>query len=522
MNGYSEKQIIHLNFFSICPEIFRFQIYRKISDDSEHSDPVDYTIRRYRLPESSHVLPETTFRLYKVSLENREGFEPFIIANNANFFLSNWFLLLSLTRRAEQLGLEINSREGRIDRSLEIVTNKSGVGKEVISIKPYFLSCVRRLGFLLMYRFRKNEDQPFGVDVLKKSLALNSSGSSNANYYLDHFNKVKSFLSSEKYSQLFCLPAMATDESAGTTSLESQQQVKDYLLTPKTYVFREGATKKSQFYGVKECGAYESPPSLGRLVFLFREQDRVFSQEIYKALSGKTYAHTFPGMQRMFGFPMSKDTVSGFSIDNFEYETVQKTIEKYCQRDDAIPVVPVVIVPWSKTDPREDGVCDTHFRLKHQFLQSRIPSQFVSVKQLLQKDRLKWSTSNLGLGIFAKMGGKPWKLVPKTKRCLIIGIGQAQFLQKATGEIRRFYAYSVLTDSSGLYETIRVLANADNEKDYLDGLTNEIQKVIQHHWTSYDHFVLHSPFKIRREHMDRIKQTLDAVASQSDEDKYFL
>ncbi|MCL2347609.1 MAG: hypothetical protein FWC50_05030 [Planctomycetaceae bacterium] len=481
----------------------------------------DCSIKRYRLPESPNDSSNSPYRHYDISIDGLEGFEPCTVSNDTNVHLSIWYLLLSLTRRATQIGLEVNSREGGIDKSIEIVTNKSSIGKEVISIKPYYLSNYRRLGFLMIFRFRKGDAQHFGVEILKKSLALNASGRSNANYYLDHFNKIQSFRSSENFIRLFSLPVESIDGLACTTTLEKQQQVESQLLLPKTYVFRDEAKKKSQFYGVKEFGPYESLPSIGRLVFLFREQDRTFSQDVYRALAGQSYPHTFSGMDQMFGFPMNRDTVSGFPIENFKPETIQRAIENHCQCFDTHPIVPVVIVPWSKTDPRENEVCDDHFRIKHLFLQSRMPSQFISTKQLLQKDNLKWSTSNIGLGIFAKMGGKPWKLVPQTKKCLIIGIGQAQFRQNTTNGIKRYYAYSVLTDSSGLYETIRVLSDSDNESTYLDSLTNEIRNVIMQHQASYDHFVIHSPFKIRREHMERIKKTLEEISLEQGNSKSF-
>lgn len=520
MSKNTNSQSLLLNFFPLHPETFLFQVYRKRFDNSQQDTKKDPLVKICNLPESSEVAG-SSYQKYAVRLDPFEGYESFLVPSDANVYLTKWFLLLTLHQRAKQLGLEINSRDDKIYRSLEIVTNQSTIGKEVISICPYYLRNRQKAGFLILYRFRKNDDHPFGIDVQKKSLSLDSSGRSNSNFYIDHFNKIKSFLSAEKYKCLFSISIKATRDTDAETSIGRQQQIDYKILSPKRFTFGGGQPGTSPFWGVKKHGPFEQLATPGRLVFLFREQDRTFSQDIYRALSGSTYEHTFSGMEKMFGFPVTKETVSGFAINDFKYDTVQEAIRDHCVRTDDIPVVPIVIVPWSRMDPHGEGGCDYYYRLKHQFLQKRIPCQFVSTKQILKRDQLKWSISNIGLAIFAKLGGKPWKLIPQTDRCLIIGIGQSQFTNTSSNYIKKYYAYSVLTDSSGLYDTIRVLANSDNESDYLNGLSGAIRDVIKEHEQSYDHFVLHSPFKIRREYMDRIRTTLDDISSQSGVGKVF-
>ena len=134
------------------------------------------------------------------------------------------------------------------------------------------------------------------------------------------------------------------------------------------------------------------------------------------------------------------------------------------------------------------------------------------------RDGLKWSVANIGLAIFGKLGGKPWKMVPRHEKCLIIGIGQAH-RKNDCGGINRYFAYSVLTDSSGLYDSIRILSRSDNKDKYLSGLTASIKSVLVELADHFDRFVIHTPFKIRKDEMDALRSALDDIYKESENNK---
>ena len=137
------------------------------------------------------------------------------------------------------------------------------------------------------------------------------------------------------------------------------------------------------------------------------------------------------------------------------------------------------------------------------------------------RDGLKWSIANIGLAIFGKLGGKPWKLVPRNEKCLIIGIGQAH-RKIDSGGITRYFAYSVLSDSSGLYDSIRILSKSDNKDQYLDGLTVSIKSVLADLAERFDRFVIHTPFKLRRDEMDAVKCALDDFRKENENKKILV
>jgi len=105
-------------------------------------------------------------------------------------------------------------------------------------------------------------------------------------------------------------------------------------------------------------------------------------------------------------------------------------------------VVPIFITDKENTD--------AYYRLKFGLLRNDIPVQVVTAKLIANRSSLKWSVANIALQIFSKAGGTAWHVQPCTKDCLIFGIGQAH--KKEGRFVRRYFAYSVCTDSSGAYK----------------------------------------------------------------------
>lgn len=508
------NQKIQLNFLPLNPQVFNFNIYRKECEDAQESLSIDDdgpSVKRFHLP----IAPEdlgSPFSLFNVSLESIDGFEATVVKSDTNHYLTLWYLHFILLGKSTSLSLPILPAKNKFIESIDYITKSWPEGDEIVSLEPYYLRKSKLIGFLASFRFCKKTEQIFGIEVQKRSLSLNSNGKSNANNYLDIYGRLKDFFASMG-KRLFPINCGSQDGSGLNVSFF--YEIENRQLSPKQYIFANEQHGNSQFLGVKEYGPFEQIQQQHKIIFLFREQDKPLAHSVYYALEGRTYS-TFSGMEKMFGFKMEPKTVSGHPVPDFSKEAINDAISLISSTGE--PSLPVLIVPWDKTDPNEE-LCDDYYRIKHQFLQAKLPTQFVSTNTIRKRDGLKWSASNLALAIYGKMGGKPWKLVPKTKRCLIIGIGQAHsFSEKA---IRRFFAYSILTDSSGLYETIKVLADSPNETDYLQSLSDEIISIIKNCINEYDHFVLHTPFKIRTRHLNHLKDTLLRAATISSEKKSF-
>ncbi len=268
--------------------------------------------------------------------------------------------------------------------------------------------------------------------------------------------------------------------------------------------------------GVKEHGPLRPVEDDVLLYFVYRPADKPLSYDLYRALRGDTYP-TFSGMKKMFGYDLGERHVSGLSVDDFSQDSIDYAIQLIQSYGTDRLVVPICIVPWSRFDEHE-GAGDNYYRLKYAFLKNNLPTQLVSVSTLQDKNKLKWSVSNIALGVFAKMGGYPWKVDPQTDKCLIIGIGQSHKI--VDGSIEKYYAYSVLTDSSGLYEDLRTLGRGTKENAYLDQLKVNLTDLLKRYANRFNKFAIHTTFAIRQYELDAIKEVIDSYrheSSQSDE-----
>jgi hypothetical protein len=249
------------------------------------------------------------------------------------------------------------------------------------------------------------------------------------------------------------------------------------------------------------------------MFFVYRQQDRPASLELYKALRGEIFPNVFQGTEKMFGFPLSPDNVKGITVSDFQTTEMQRVRDTIFSSSHSLVLV-VLIAPWNNEE-EEDS--QEYFRAKHVFVSAGIPSQVVRLFTLERDSRLQWSTSNIALQCFAKLGGKPWKVLPRNSRCLIIGIGQSHREAYSDGKrhIVRYYAYSVLTESSGLFKELRILGRSEDPVDYLAQLKQNIKRIVRDYRDSFDRFVIHAPYKIRGDELDSIQEVFTQFGKQN-------
>jgi hypothetical protein len=330
---------------------------------------------------------------------------------------------------------------------------------------------------------------------------MNSDGRENINYYVDNFKKIETFLSIYyKTINMISIPP-----NVQAKIVWPLKQIQANTLDTKSYVFANDKRDSSQFQGIKKYGPLQLIQDNSSICFMYQPKDKPLSYELYEALKGGKYA-TFPGMQKMFSFSLGKDHVTGVSFDGYDNTNIETAIKQVYSYAQNRPVLPLILFPWSRLDSTPESI-DAYYRIKYQFLSQKMPTQFVSLPRICGRDGLKWSISNIGLAVFSKLGGKPWKLATNHEKCLIIGIGQAH--RRTDKQISRFFAYSVLSDSSGIFDSIRILSESEDKDQYLNGLTVKIKAVIKELSGQYDRFVIHTPFKLKQDEMQAIQNALE-------------
>jgi hypothetical protein len=389
---------------------------------------------------------------------------------------------------------------------IDIITDESELGKESICVIPTYQN--KKYGILLDFHFFKKKEVLYSTSVQKKTLSLDQSGQSNKNYYIDKYRKIDNFIKIH-FGEIF----MPLDKDGLIEFSNNMENIEIHKLETKKYVCGEERQSNSQFQGILNQGPYSKLKEDATLGFIYRNHEKTLSYELYYALRGERFP-TFKGMERMFGLKIQKDTVIGYGLDDYNEQEVKKMVDTIVEKSNSKKILPIIIVPWNKNSADEDQN-KIYYLIKYSFLKHNIPCQFVDVNKIKDYNTFKWSVSGIGLQIFTKLGGSPWCLVPSTEKCLIIGIGQAH-RKDENGNIERYYAYSIQNDSSGLFRNIKLLSDNTDHDGYLNGLSNKLKEIIITQTKEFNCFVIHTPFRLRKDEMNAIRMVVEALANETD------
>ena len=406
----------------------------------------------------------------------------------------------------------LNDRQFRVvgdfRKRIEVTIGRFSEGIQVISLEPYLLRSRRRFGILADFRFHPKEEHRGTREALQLSLSLDRHGQPNRNHYADRYSKLLDFVT-KFHSVMFPLPlpgGYQVDVDSRLVVLPTEK------LDIKHYIVGSSSESRSQFMGVKESGPLSNISNETRFCFLYRPGDRPLSHDLFRALRGDTF-RTFPGMEKMFKLSLRNEHVSGITISDFNYKEIERVADRVITESNGSNVVPIVLTPFSRHDDPEDN--SQYWFLKHAFLSRNLPLQVVANETVANKNKLKWSTAGIGLQIFAKGGGIAWKVRSRTDRCLIVGVGQAHHV--IDGRIDRYFAYSVLTDSSGVFEEVRTLGEGREEGDYIQSFSTSLRNIFDEYSDRFSNFVVHATFAIRRNELETIAEILSDLQSQSTE-----
>lgn len=481
-----EKQL-QINILPIENNSFSFSMFCKKYNQFEKNELLYFT--------------RINGELYGISFCEYQNYIKQEFTSFDNIDLTKWYLfnLLHENCKTHEMNFQIFRK---FTYRIDVVVNSDYYGDEVISITPTYLNSNKKFGFILNYRFKKRDEMPFSIEIQKRSLSLDKNGHENKNYYIDKNIKITNFIN-KYYEKIFYFQGILVKKSFETV-------IATTLMT-KRYEFGNRQQDNSQFQGIKKFGPFSkvNADSLkSKICFIYKNNEKNFSYKLYNALEGKTYS-TFLGMEKMFQFPLNKNTVLGRGVDEYTEDSINIIISELKMNFPDSFIVPILIVPWNKENATSEQQ-KLYYKLKYLFLVNKMPSQFISAAKVMNDNILKWSVSSLAIQIFSKLGGSPWIVIPKTNNCLIIGIGQT-YKRNENSKINRFFSYSILTDTTGLFKGIRILANTNNPDDYAYNLSKSIKEIVEEYNNDYSSFVIHTSFRMKNKDIKIIKKTLDNI-----------
>jgi hypothetical protein len=498
---------IHLNFLPI-ERLANTPLYRRLCASRQEHRP-NPEASAYKLPASS--AEDKDWPHFWVVPEPTEGFERFEFQPTWNTDLTRRVIFRGLKKSVESHLAQSEYRiwEGGFIPEVSLIMQTHPEGEELLVVQPYSLRELHQTGFLVDFRFKLDKRVPFNRRVQQLSLSLDKSSKRNLDYYLDRSAKIRDFLEKRRsiFEKIFLVGApepLLVSKEFVTVPAER--------LRSKVYVFAGAKESRSQFMGLRDYGPLhplDGPPTL---LFIFREQDRQAARLLALSLKGlkQRGQFNFPGFKALFksDLEISANPVILPDLSSHSMEAALKQTESERQKTERL--LPILVLPNT-----EDNGYLAH---KAYFSHAGLPTQVCTLRILEDQETLKWAIANLALQIFCKAGGQPWKVRPTSERSLIIGISQSHKsrLVDERRKIEKYFAFSVLTDSSGLFREIRVLGESPDHSTYVSALRSNLRQVLQESASSFNRVVVHTSFKLRYDEIDAIRRTTEEVASVTD------
>lgn len=489
---------VRLNFVSV--RIPPFVVFRK--EAAEGEERPDGASRRYSLPLDPRDVEKRGD--YWVRTDEKPGWQKYHCAPKDNVALTVWLLHRSLLASLlSGLGdSRVVERPG-IQPEISVAFSVHTEGIETLVLQALYLHRAQEFGFCANFRLRKAPDQPFSRRVQQLSLSLTAHGRRNLDACADRWRKIESFIRNiEPHTQSFTF--FGADEAAvanaAWTSLSAN------ILHPRTFVFSGGRKGTNAFTGVKDHGPLATPAAPVHLLFLFEERHRPAARDLVAAIRGSSglAAPGYPGFESFFRHKLEIDA-SPIVVGGFKRVAIEAAVAAAAARRKPGTVVVAV------GDEDDQAYCVQ----KALFTQAAIPTQYCIAETIADRVTLKWSIANIALQIFAKAGGVPWHVQPSVGSALIVGVSQAHqtTLRDGIRSVSKYFAFSILTDTTGAFHSITTLADRTNRESYLADLAMRLQQVLSDESAGYERVVLHATHKMKNDEMQKIEGAVRAVAS---------
>lgn len=486
------KQKIVLNFLPLTEQEFSFSVYRRIAKPQEKK--WEANIIKYKLPDNPNDAVYKNH--YWVSFTKFVNSELFQVSALTNIYLTEWYLHNLLDDKIKnQNAIKKLPYQSKFNKwRIYFLQNEFHEGTQSIWLEPYFMNTNQKFGFLMGFRFFKKKDYPFNKRVQQLSLSLDNDGRSNKNFHIDSYKYLKTFIGIINNS----INPLTNNISIS----QSFEPIKSNLLATKTYEFGDGKTSNSQFNGIISYGPYQQINNNLQYVFLFREAEKSLLIDLMKALNGDKY-NTFKGLEK-FKLPkiITNKNLVAIRISEFNDEEIER----------ALAVIPkqgnrIVISVFPRKEER------FYYSLKNRCLKENILLQVVHNETIQNEYIFKWSVSSIALQILAKLGGTPWLVKSSQQKTLIVGIARSQDFDEESKTFKKFYAYSVLIESTGKFVSIQPLANNNSEDEYLNEIAENIASLINNNQDKYSKIVFHLPYKIKQEEIEKIELAIQSAQS---------
>ena len=471
---------ISLNFSPLVRQAFVIDVFRRKAVQGEEKKDFLFNVKQVSFINGSKT------ENYWITFVKQDGFENYQYDANASIDLTKYFLHHKLVQSCQHLHSqkEYFIVDKLAQTKVLFVLAEFVEGWQTIEITPYYLAKTKKFGFLFNFKFISAPNQQFNRRVQQLSLSIDKDGKSNVSHYADRYQKIRDF-AKKYYHSIF---KNSVIDFVGFEKLPSFQ------LENKTYIFAKNETHNSQFLGLHKNSPYKLPNQPVNIYFLYTADEKELVLRVYDALTKGV--PQFPGFESLFKI--------SFKPISIKVEKRFNQIPLYIQQIKNDASANKIVISFLKNrDLKADT--DWYYQLKYQFTNQEIPIQFLQYHTV----RNGFAFPNIALQIFAKVGGIPWIVKPSHTDSLVIGLSQSyRSYEKDGNKLVKYFAYSVLLNSSGLFKELKVLGNNNNKEAYLNQIKAEVINMIEKNEGEYKKIVIHTPFKTSKDELAQIKKAI--------------
>jgi len=494
-----------LNFLKLTTSDFSIVCYRRLCISENEAAPCE-NARRARFYDSDESGVENG-RLFWVAVQAEEGFERYSFnasryVNTALWVLRRTFLV-GFADHVRSLGVEVETKSGpfprldiKVKRCADALTDDCW-GFQGFRCAMEWLPSAHTFGLFVKFHFFCNEGCCNHLSIQQFSFSLDANGLPNRDYHVTIRAWLQRFY--QKFARTFSYASPTVSEKL---SFSGYADGNSTLLPPRTYEFADCRSDLHPYWGVKKFGPCRKPISPPTYIFVFREHYREEARVLFRSLAGTEFPDKFSGMKDFFQVDFGTGNVVAKVIKETsvaEYERIATEIrnEGYAN--------PVCVDLHS-------GEASKYYFLKTIFLKYGIPCQVVMQDTVSRGRGFQWAVAGLGVQLFAKSGGYPWCVKTRRRDTLIVGLSQTVEFGETGAE--RFIAYSVATDASGIFRSVRTLADDQNEENYAKGLganlRRHLRELLEKGSALPSRIVLHCSFRLSNLAMREVREAIAA------------
>ena len=222
-----------------------------------------------------------------------------------------------------------------------------------------------------------------------------------------------------------------------------------------TMVFGEEKTDKDPYYGIKNNGPLELPKGNHfKYFFIYFEDDEKSAKILYEYIIKKK---GFLNLKDFTRIPIVYDKKLNVIIKKGEdaYEKVKDFLQTISLEPN-VSYYAFYLSPYSKFE-KDKSKKEIYYHLKEALLYRSISMQAVEISKLT--DNFKYSVSNIGIAMIAKLGGIPWRLDVPDNKDLVIGFGAYRTKQYN----RKYVGSAICFSQDGTFQEFDVFPSDSTE-----------------------------------------------------------